>query len=312
MDPELNPDAPDELRSDLTPEQQSAADKAQQSAFAAAFGDDSGGAASTQADPASTTAAAHAPAAGTTDTTSSTGNSGGKTTTATDDDDPFRDLNPKVRDMLAEIPTLQRDLESMKGRVAPTQRRLAELERENERLRKEAEARGTTTPAAGTTAPSELAERVRGELPEVVDLIEERVQAALKGVKPAANHAADDPASATAATTIDDDPAVRSLKKVHPDWDKTMVSTDYRLWVSAKGADYQRQILASEDPVEVSASLTEFKAHQQRVTGEQNATSTRRQTRAERAVEPGGHRASGGNTAPMTEHDAMVAAFNSP
>lgn len=317
MDPDLNPDAPDQLRSELSDEELAAADQARQDAFAAAFGETVTETASTQADPAST-AAVHTPAATVKpDTTTTTETPGGKTKPPANDEDPFRDLNPKVRDMLAEIPDLKRDLESMKGRVAPTQQKLAKLERENERLQRELQARGTTPAAATTAAPSDLEAKVRGELPEVADLIEERIQAGLKGLArtPAAADDDDPGTSTETTTTIDDDPAIKSLKKVHPDWDKTMTSTDYRLWVSARGADYQREINNSDDPAVVASSLTEFKAHRQRMTEtttrEASSTATRRQNRTERGVEPGSHRAPAGSDQ-KTEHDAFVEAYNSP
>lgn len=293
MDPELN-DTPDQLRSDLSAEEQAAADQGARSAFALAFGEEAP----------STPAAVHTPA-------ETTGNVADAPADRpeTVDDDPFKDLHPKVRDMLAEVTTLKRDHEALKGRLAPTQQKLSRLERENEELRARTAAPAAPAPAAPA---SEKLEKVRGELPEVAEAIEEAFQR-LSAPKPAVEPAAS-PAPARADETDPTDTAAASLAKVHPDWMQTMNSTDFKLFVAAKGNEYQTEISSTNDPVVVADSLSQFKAHKQRATdAAQRATeeASRRNNRTALAVTPGARQAPAG-AGQMTEHDAFLAGFNSP
>lgn len=315
MDPELNPDEPVQLRSELSAEDQAAADKAAADAFTLAFGEESSGTPSDLVDdtkPATDTttqaAAVEAPAGETTPQPKPTGTKGKKTPDATDD--PFKDLSPQARELLAEVPTLRRNLDAMQNRIAPTQRKLAETERELAEARRLL-AEKNAAPAV-QAAPSELEQRVRGELPEVADLIAEQVAAALgkrEDPKPK-----DTPAPATTAAADAPDPAIEALAKVHPDWDKTMLSSDFKLYVAAKGTEHFAKIDSTDDPIVIASEISEFKAHQRQAqerARQASETTARRNTRTERAVTPGG-RASPPAGDQKTEHDAMVEAFNSP
>ena len=289
MGTEHDTDQPDQLRSDLSADEQTAADKAGQDAFALAFGED----APAPADRAAAERQADAPA----------GDTGGEQT----DDDPFKDLHPKVRDMLAEVPTLKRNYDALQGRLAPTQRKLAELERENAELK----ARTAAAPAPANAA----VDRVRGELPEVAEAIESAVQEALGKLAQqeprrdqSADHAADD-------ATVESAEA-KALGAKHADWREVMPSTDYRLWVASKGTDYQNEMMSTNDPEKVSVSISEFKAHKKRAEGATRQAlddNARRNNRTAGAVAPtGGRSAPPGDRSQMSEHDAMIEAFNSP
>lgn len=316
MDLDLNPDDLP-LRSELTDEQRNEADQAEASAFALAFGEapetviDSGG--KPAADTTNPAAADPAPTGRAAPTEGQPAAARGTKKPDALIDDPFKDLSPQARELLAEVPTLKRDHEALKNRLVPTQRKLAETERllaETRRLLAEREA-----PAA-PAAPSELETRVRGELPEVVDLIKEQLRAHLgepkpKGTvtpEPAANSAASD--EKTPAEIAAED----SIRKVHPQWERDMMSADFKLYAASRGAEYNGMIMSTDDPVVVASALTEFKANQRRaqeLAQRASETGTLRKNRAERATESGGHRPPPGD-AQLTEHDAMIAAFNSP
>jgi hypothetical protein len=283
---ENDTDQPDQLRSDLSAEQQAAADKGAEDAFALAFGSDT----STPAPAAAQEKRIDAPAADKADT---------------NDEDPFKDLHPKVRDMLAQVPTLTRDYESLKGRLGPTQRRLAETERELAALR---------AAAPAPAAPAETAEvtKVRGELPEVADAIRAEVRAALGTLAP---KEPTERAAAPAPAEQGESEEAKALASKHADWRQVMPSTDYRLWVAAQGADYQNEIMSTSDPEKVSESLSKFKAHKQRSdtsTRQALDENTRRNNRTAGAVAPAGRSAPPGDRSQMSEFDAMMDAFNSP
>lgn len=311
MDPELN-DEP-QLRSELSAEEQAASDKGAADAFRLAFGGDTdeqpGSAAQAPAAPpaaapapASSTAAAPAP---------NTGES------RQEDDDPFKDLSPKARELLAEVPTLRRNFDALQGRLAPTQRKLAEVERENAELRRRLDSGAPAPSPAGSppaaNAPSAALERVRGELPEVAEAIEEMLARV-----PTASPPPPAPAPATTAQGGDEaaiDAAGQSLARVHPDWIPTMNSDGYKLWLAGQDRATQDELMSTNDPVIVADALTKFKGHKRRgddLARESADVNARRENRTQRAVAPGRGAPPPGDTAVMSEHDAMVAAFNSP
>lgn len=304
MDPELNDEFP-QLRSDLTEAERAAADKGADDAFRLAFGDDAPG----------TPEPAAAPAPAAPSSKESTPEPQGKSSGEIEDD-PFKDLNPKVRDLLAEIPDLKRNAQALHGRLAPTQQKLAQVERELAEARRLLAER---TPAAAPPAPeaSELEQRVRGELPEVADLIREQVAKALGTVRePAAAPAPPAAAPAAPEPTVEEDPLREQkarLTQAHADWIETMNSTDYKLFVAAQGADFQERVMSSSDPDVVSDSLTKFKTHRdqaQRRTPESD-DAARRNNRTQRGVVPSG-RTPPGDPGAMTEHEAFLTAFNAP
>ena len=314
MDPELNDDTP-QLRSDLTEAEREAADNGELEAFKQAFGyydapeADSNKVSAKTATP--TPAAAPAPA----DKSQPAKETDEKSGTADDDTDPFKDLHPKVRDMLAEVPTLKRNFDALHNRLAPVQQKLSQVERENADLRRQLDERATAP--ASKAAPDdvdtdELRQRVAGELPEVTDLITAEIRRAMKGMRPAEDPAPATPVAETSRATETSTEA-QSLARVHPDWISLMNDTNYKLWVAGQPADFQQEVMSTNDPIIVADSLTKFKDHQkraqERATEAQNADA-RRQNRTSRGLTPGGRSPPGGNVA-LSEHDAMLEGFNS-
>lgn len=308
-----NDEAP-QLRSDLTDKEREAADAGAAEAFRLAFGgasNESTQVASAPA-PAPSPSAAPAPAEARQVDAAKDDKSG----TAADDTDPFKDLHPKVRDMLAEVPSLKRNYDALHNRLAPVQQKLSAVERENAELRRQLDER-TTAPASKASpedaATDELRQRVAGELPEVTDLITAEIQRALRGIDPVASMFALQQVKTERIETRDDGPSqeAQSLAKVHPDWVPVMQSSDYKLWVASQPREFEQEVMSTNDPVIVADSLTKFKAHTQRAAErvtEARDAEARRQNRTQRGLTPGGRTAPPGGQA-MTEQDAMLAAF---
>lgn len=296
MSIELDPNEQPQTRADLTDAERTAADKGHDDAFLAAFESDedntAAGAPAPAPEPvarreAPTPAPAPAP--------------------AVDDEDPFKGFSPKARELFAKIPELENDNRSLRGRVPALQREMEELRRENAALKASREA---PPPPAAPAAPTAL-DKVRGELPEVADAIDEAFRK-LQADRTAATPPPPPPAPAPSADHADDEATI--LSAAHKDWAPTMNSADFKLWVAVQPEDYQRTVMSTDKAAPVIEALTKFKAHQAVARARADATQTeadRRNKRASRGVTPGG------NAAPLTpgvqsEHDAFLAGFNSP
>lgn len=290
---ERDDDTTEQLRGDLTDAERTAADKMHDDAFAAAFafeGDTQPD--SAEGSPSPAPAPVAAPAAPTPPAPAPA--------TVAPADDPFKEFSPAVRDMFAKIPELENDNRALRGRVP-------NLQRENEEMRREIaalKARQDATPAApAAPAAPKAIDKVRGELPEVADAIEEAVRNALPPAPPPP--APTPPAPSPAAA----DPEELAMNAAHADWQATMNSTDFKLW-TAMQPDAQ-VIQTSEKAAPVIDALTRFKAHQTAAATRSTETRQRTSKRASAAVAPSS------NGAPVTpaeqsEHDAFLEAFNSP
>ena len=286
-----------QLRSDLSEAERVAADKLHDEAFAAAFDKDE-----------EQTAASPAPAPVPTESTARTPIPA-PAPAPVDADDPFAGFSPKARELFAKIPELENDNRSLRGRVPVLQRENEDFKRRNQDLERRLKALEDQPPAA-RAAPAELTalERVRGELPEVADAIEE----ATRGLRQAAAAPPPPPEPKTPVNDDHEDDEARILGATHADWAPTMNSTDFKLWVATQPDEYSRAVMTSTKAAPVVEAITKFKAHQatarDRVTAAQTEAA-RRNKRASRGVTPSG------NAAPLTpegqtEHEAMLAAFH--
>lgn len=225
-------------------------------------------------------------------------------------DDPYAGLDPKIREKLADYDTLQHRYSALHGRLAPTQQQLETLRRENEELR-----RGRDPGEATPPKKNAKVEKVRGELPEVADAIESAVQDALaereSRARPATRevpgNGGDDAGNANSGQqgARGQDPAAL-LEASHKDWREVMKSADFRLFVSAQGAEHSARINGSNDAGEVGAEITRFKENQRRLAEQSERTRSRR---LERSVAPRG-RPGGGSSAQQSDHDAFLEGFS--
>lgn len=293
MDPELNDDDV-QLRGDLTDAERTAADKMHDDAFAAAFADDG----VDNAGPADEQSPAPAPVAAQAPTPSPA------PAPSVNDEDPFKAFSPKVREMFAKIPELENDNRSLRGRVPVLQRENEDLKRRLSAL----ESSNTPPPAAPAPDAPRAIDKVRGELPEVADAIEEafREREQQRAAAPAPSAPTPAPAPATQA-----DPEADAMNAAHPDWMPTMNSADFKLWVAVQGDEFSQRINDSRAAAPVIDAITKFKAHQSAAAARVEDTQQRRNRRASQAVTPPSSRAPVEPGA-QTEHDAFLAGFNSP
>ncbi len=204
--------------------------------------------------------------------------------------DELAGLPPKVRELLEQmeslkqaaslVPTLEHRLRSAEGRVAALQKQV---------------------PAPTPPAPKKLEafERVREELPEVAEAMEEYFQSRV-------------PQRAEPETPADDAPAVSVLAEEVPDWEQKVISADFQQWLKAQEPGYRAKVETTNSEAVMLAAITKFDAHKtlqaERQAAAQKAAQTR-QARVAGAVVPAG----AGRRAPseMSLEDAFNAGFNS-
>lgn len=173
-------------------------------------------------------------------------------------EDPFAALPQAVRDLLATVPRLQTELESLRrtaGMVPALQSKLDKLER------------GAAPPPQEATPPKrfEKVESLRAQgLDEIADAMEE-IAAAMPGDK-AAQPKAETPAPAAPAATppaAAEDPVLRALDQVRPSWSQDLLSTDFGLWLTQQPAEIQREVTGTQDAGVILKHLASFDKHKQ-------------------------------------------------
>lgn len=209
-------------------------------------------------------------------------------------EDPYKDLPEPVRQAIAKVNNLEIQLRTANGRIAA-------LQSDKDKSRSQ--------PAASPApAPAEPArpnfDKVRQELPEVADAIEEMLNQRNATQAPA-------PAPANAAATADANEAKlnETMAAVYPDWDKKMVSPEFGLWLGQQPRDVQDTIATTSDIGVAVKHLRQFDAYQDRV---QQATTqsvdATKQRRLAAAAQPSGARRAPVDTN-LTDEDAFNAGF---
>lgn len=229
---------------------------------------------------------------------------------STDDNDPYAGLPPDVRKQLARIPSLEHDVASNRARVAALNRKLEQ-------------ARSTAAPASAASSPApanepvQSVEKVRGELPEVAQAIEDevrvRIAAAIKAAAPAPSPSAEPPKDAGDAPAQTEDEIWLNANR--PGWDAKFVSTDFQLWLGRQPDDYRARMLSTDKAVDIVDALAKFDAAGGRASPPPppagDGLAERRSARARAAVTPqgAGARAVPGRAKVMTDEDAFAAGF---
>jgi hypothetical protein len=214
--------------------------------------------------------------------------------------DPYAGLPDEVRTQLARIPGLEHDVASNRGRVAALNREL-----ESARGGKAAQASAAAAPA--TQERVEAVEKVRGELPEVADAIEAAVAAALR--KPAAQAQTSTQGQTTSTGSSDeDDPEVATLASEYPAWADTMVSEQFKLWLTTQPSEYRSKVMASSSAAVVIGALGKFEVFKTQASAAEQLAA-RRTGRAAAAAIPQGKAKPAATTSTMSEEDAFNAGF---
>ena len=166
------------------------------------------------------------------------------------DVDPWADLPEAARKELARIPVLEHESKSNRGRVKG-------LTDELLRLRQAGAPASAPATAPGPPAQIESLERVRGEMPEVAQAIEDAVRIKLAGAAPAAPApgpaapapspspaAAPSPAPAPGSAQMSEDESI--LAEEYPGWETKLMSTDFQLWLGRQAEDYRSRVMSTD------------------------------------------------------------------
>lgn len=185
--------------------------------------------------------------------------------------DPFAGLSPQVRELLGTIPQLQHAAQAnarLAGMVPALQSRIDKLT--------------APAPSQPATAPSRFAaiERVRDDLPEIADALDEIVRAL------PAQQATPDPVPPEQPAQAPD-PQIEALDELRPAWGKELSSTDYQLWLSTQALEYRQSVNSTQKASVILKSLQHFDAHVERTKSTRQAADTRT-ARMSSAVTPRG------------------------
>ncbi len=160
------------------------------------------------------------------------------------EEDELAGLPPKVRAMLDEFQTLKAAtaaLPQLANRLAKAEGRLGDL---NGRMK-------TATPPPAPPKMEKM-DRIRAELPEVAEAMEEFFAAKSQPVEQQPTQPEVDPYAA------DDSVATRELDTERPTWRTDLHATDYQLWLASQDQAYQKKVRSTEAEGVILASLERF------------------------------------------------------
>ncbi len=236
------------------------------------------------------------------------------------DVDPFAGLSEPVRDALARVTTLEHDVRATRTRSDELAGRVAALQRENDLLKQRtapASAAADRETDAPTPPKNTRREKVRGELPEVAEAMDEldEQMAAFRAAKAAETPSpapAPSPAAATSPAQAAEDLEAQALAALDPDWGTKIGSTAYQLWLSTQ-PEQDRLLANGTDKAIVLAGylkrFDKFTAGVETRTRQQTETSSRRDNRTARAAAPPSSGGRGLPTKPLSAEEAFEQAF---
>lgn len=223
------------------------------------------------------------------------------TTTPAPEVDDFAGLTPKARELLQQVEQLRTAaalVPQLEHRLRQAEGRLGDL---NGRI-----------PKPPPPAPPKLEkfQRLREELPEVAEGLEEFFQANMPAKK------ADDTPPTNSQT---DDIPTPVLDAEFPDWGKTIAGQEFQSWLASQPAEYQTKVRSTDSEAVFIGALAKFKTAEKEsqvaaaeaaaraaAAGQVNQV---RNARATRAAVP----ASGARRAPSASDpiaDAFASGFN--
>lgn len=187
------------------------------------------------------------------------------------EEDELAGLPPKVRAMLDELQTLKAAtaaLPQLANRLAKAEGRLGDL---NGRMK-------TATPPPAPPKMEKM-DRIRAELPEVAEAMEEFFAAKSQPAEQQPTQPETDPYAAN------DSAATSELDTERPTWKADVNGTEFQTWLAAQDASYQQKVKTTESQAVLLASLERFDAFKKFKA--QTLTQTRN-VRAASAVVPAG------------------------
>lgn len=216
-------------------------------------------------------------------------------------DDPFAGLPQAVKDLLAEVPRMRTEVEGLRR----TAGMVPALQSQIDKLKSGREA-APSTETAQPAARFPKVEKVREELPDYAEALDEVIQAF-----DASQRAATTPAPAPQTTTdTASDPILEALDEVRPGWSDTLFSTDCQLYLSSLPPQRQEEIKGTTRPGVMLKFLNEFDAAKARTQSTQQLSSDRSRRMASAVTPRGDGRAMRG-AAPVDDEEAdFIAGWN--
>jgi len=215
----------------------------------------------------------------------------------TKDVDPFADLPQVVKARLAQLPQFEHQLRSERGRREALERKLRELE--------------AATPKE--KPKSERIEKIRSELPEVADALEEIASRHVE--PPAAEPVKEEPQRSQEELDRDLLDANPLLTAEHPNWLETVRTADFNVWLGNQPPAYRQRLQQTDSEHDLARAMVHYSTYQQAAAqrvaeAQQRAAAAKvtqtRQARVQEAVTPKGAGARR-DPAQSTELDAFLA-----
>lgn len=219
--------------------------------------------------------------------------------------DPFASLPPQVRELLAAIPSIRSELETVRrvaNMVPALQSRLDKLNQP---------AAAATEQVPGAKSRYAKVEALRRELPEIAEALDEIANDRHGAPEPQGQPAP----SPTPPAQQAESPHEKALTAVRPTWANDLMSSDFHLWLAQQPRQYQALVTGTDDAGDILHALGQFDQYRARTTAQ---TTTRehlnqaRSTRMAAAVTPQGDgRRQRPQASAVDEEDAaFAAAFN--
>ena len=206
-------------------------------------------------------------------------------------EDPFASLHPEVRARLEAVNRLAMELETARrqlGQIPALQSRIDKLAASVPR-----------EPAPPQRL--EKVEKLRGELPEIADALDEIVS-----TLNTAREAAPAPQQETLqrvepADTADMDEVMTTLDEARADWRQTLLSTEFQRWLAGQPESRRTEVTTTKKPAVILRALKDYDTAKPAPTNPQ-ATAARTTRMASAAQATSGAARRGGRT--VTDDDA--------
>lgn len=162
--------------------------------------------------------------------------------------DPFASLPQAVRDLLADVPRMRVELERAHrqlGQIPALQSRIDRL----------------TAPPRETAPPKlEKVDRLRTELPEIAEALDEMANALqpIRQAETSEGQQRQEPQQDTAASDLAVKANMDVLDESRPNWRGDLMSTDFQLWLRRQPAEYAREIQSTKKAGVILKSLGDF------------------------------------------------------
>lgn len=218
--------------------------------------------------------------------------------------DEFAGLPPAMRNLLADVPRLKAEVESLRrqaGQLPALQSKLDKLERSS----------APPSEAAPAKKRFEKVEALRSQGLDDIAAAMEEIAAVLPSEAPAPKTNEPAPAAPVPAPAPDKDPVIEVLDKMRPSWGADLQSADFELWLTQQPDTVQKEVRGTNNPAVMLGHLAKFDTFKASTQKPPAPTPPQRQQRMANAITPRGDGRTAGRTASTLddEDEGMQAGF---